>query len=76
MVYQSSTDAACLNWAFDNTAHIIVCSIVHPDNVASIRVAEKVHKLKRTCQGKSGPSLLFYTTREIRCGAALSKGER
>jgi RimJ/RimL family protein N-acetyltransferase len=73
-----ATEAAreCLNWAFENTAHTIVCSIVHPENVASIRVAEKVHKLNRTFQGQSGPSLLFYTTREIWCGEASPKGER
>jgi RimJ/RimL family protein N-acetyltransferase len=54
---------ACLNWAFENTPHGTVCSIVHPENIASIRVAEKIHRLQRTFQGKSGPHLLFYTMR-------------
>jgi RimJ/RimL family protein N-acetyltransferase len=73
-----ATEAArtCLNWAFENTLHSTVCSIVHPENVASIRVAEKVHSLKRTVQGNSGPSLLFYTTREIWSGEALPKDKR
>lgn len=55
---------ACLRWAFESTTHDLVCSIVHPENVASIRVAEKTHRLRRPIQGKSGPSLLFYTTRQ------------
>ena len=54
---------ACLHWAFSNTQHGLVCSIVHPDNAASIRVAEKVHRSRRTFAGRSGPMLLFYTSR-------------
>jgi RimJ/RimL family protein N-acetyltransferase len=67
---------ACLNWAFENTPYSTVCSIVHPENVASIRVAEKVHRLKRTFTGNSGPSLLFYTTREIWSSEASSTQRR
>jgi RimJ/RimL family protein N-acetyltransferase len=55
---------ACLKWAFDNTPHNTVCSIVHPENIASIHVAGKTHRSKRMFQGTTGPSLLFYTTRE------------
>jgi len=56
---------ACLSWAFEHTAHELVCSIVHPENAASARVAERIHRLKRTCQTQSGEALLFYTTRGV-----------
>lgn len=54
---------ACLSWAFEHTNHEVVCSIVHPANAASARVAERVHRFKRICQTQSGEALLFYTTR-------------
>lgn len=61
---------ACLKWAFDNTLQNTVCSIVHPENIASIHVAGKTHRSKRMFQGTKGPSLLFYTTQEAFAGGA------
>jgi RimJ/RimL family protein N-acetyltransferase len=60
----SEAAAACLSWAFENTDHDVVCSIVHPDNLASIRVAERVHASRRSYESTSDQRLLFFTTRE------------
>ena len=54
---------ACLKWAFSNTRHDTVCSIVHPDNHASICVAGRVHNHQRRFQGKSSELILFHTSR-------------
>ena len=54
---------ACLKWAFSSTSHNTVCSIVHPDNHASICVAGRVHSRHRRFQGKSAEHILFYTSR-------------
>jgi RimJ/RimL family protein N-acetyltransferase len=60
----SEAAVACLSWAFENTDHDVVCSIVHPDNLASIRVAERVHTSRRSYESISGERRLFFTTRE------------
>lgn len=62
---------ACLRWAFHNTKHDTVCSIVHPENAASIRVAEKVHQSRRTFRAPSGTMLLFYSARCMGAEAAV-----
>src|SRR5689334_7735420 len=59
----SEAAQACLHWAFEHTDHDLVCSIVNPANVASIKVAERVHRCRRVFQGRSGEMLLFYTSR-------------
>jgi RimJ/RimL family protein N-acetyltransferase len=56
--------AACLKWAFEQTLENSVCSIVHPENLASIGVAQRVHRWQRVVAGIRGPRLLFYTPRE------------
>src|SRR5689334_10512258 len=58
----SEAARACLEWALEHTGHDLVCSIVHPANVASIKVAERVHRFRRTFHTPAGDMLLFYTT--------------
>lgn len=60
----SEAAKACLQWAFERTGHDLVCSIVDPANVASVKVAGRVHRFRRSFRGRSGEMLLFYTTRE------------
>jgi [ribosomal protein S5]-alanine N-acetyltransferase len=56
--------AVCIDWAFENTSHEMVCSIVDPRNVASIAVARKLHRSERQFQGRTGSTFMFYTTRD------------
>ena len=55
--------AACIEWAFRNTSHEAVGSIVDPRNIASIGVASKLYSRTRQFQGRTGRMLLFYTER-------------
>ena len=55
---------ACLDWAFEHTAHDLVCSVVDPANDASIQVASRVHRRQRNYTARFGPALLFYTERK------------
>jgi len=59
----SEAARACLSWAFAHTEHELVCCVVDPENTASVRVAEKLHRFKRTFQGRTKEMFLFYTTR-------------
>ena len=61
--------AACIDWAFENTSHEMVGSIVDPRNVASIAVARKLFRNERVFQGRIGTTFLFYTTRDQRSAA-------
>jgi RimJ/RimL family protein N-acetyltransferase len=59
----SEAARACLSWAFTHTEHELVCCVVDPENAASVRVAERLHRFKRTFQGRTKEMFLFYTTR-------------
>ncbi len=54
---------ACRNWALETLGVPFVCSIVRADNVASQRVAERIHESVRDLEGKEHPRLLYYTER-------------
>jgi RimJ/RimL family protein N-acetyltransferase len=45
---------ACRDWAFANTDCAQVCSIVHPENAASLTVAGRVHETRRLVQSAAG----------------------
>lgn len=42
--YATEAARACISYAFDRVAEPRVCSIVDPENTASIRVASAVHQ--------------------------------
>lgn len=54
---------ACRDWAFANTDCMQLCSIVHPDNVASLTVAGRVHETRRLVQSAAGDRVVFSTLR-------------
>lgn len=59
--YATEAGVACLRYGFDRLNAASLSSIVDPANLASIKVASRVHVAKREYQGKNGPMLLFGT---------------
>jgi RimJ/RimL family protein N-acetyltransferase len=57
---------ACRDWALDVLGIDFVCSIVHVENVASQRVAERIHEDVRTTERRGLPHRLYFTRREPR----------
>ena len=53
---------ACLAYGFEQLRADTLGSIVDPANVASIRVASRVHAQRRDARGKNGAILLFTTS--------------
>ena len=64
--YATEAAQACLEWLFKETPHDRVCSIVHPENLRSRRVAERVHRrLETITWERTGTrQCLYSTTRE------------
>jgi RimJ/RimL family protein N-acetyltransferase len=62
--YASEAAGACRDFAFRNLRKDYVCSIVHPENAASVAVARRIHSSMRECLWKNNPSLLFFTALE------------
>ena len=62
--YATEAAHACMEYCLVNLDADFVCSIVHPANIASIKVASRIHACRRDFQGKNGPMLLFNTTAE------------
>jgi ribosomal-protein-alanine N-acetyltransferase len=60
----SEAAQACLDHGFSRPDVDFICSIVHPANVASVKVSQRVHASMRTFEGRSGPTLLFSTRRD------------
>ena len=54
---------ACRDWAFANTDCTQLCSIVHPENVASLKVAGRVHESPRLVRSVAGDRVVFSTLR-------------
>jgi RimJ/RimL family protein N-acetyltransferase len=54
---------ACRDWALERLRAPFVCSIVHAENLASKRVAERIHEEVRPIGRKGSPHLLYYTER-------------
>ncbi len=52
---------ACLAWAWAHTGHDRVCSIVDPANLASLRVARRVHLYECAIGSPRGPRRLCFS---------------
>ncbi|HUR00300.1 MAG TPA: GNAT family N-acetyltransferase [Gemmatimonadaceae bacterium] len=59
--YATEAARACLEFGFASLRAPSLCSIVDPENSASIKVASRVHKQVRQYEGKSGTMLLYFT---------------
>lgn len=55
---------ACRDWAFETLGVSYVCSIVHVENVASRRVAERIHDSVRPFDRDGMPHLVHFTERD------------
>jgi RimJ/RimL family protein N-acetyltransferase len=56
---------ACLDYALDQLAAPMVCSLVHPENAPSMAVAGRLHSSQRTYLKDDGQTrLLFWTDAE------------
>ena len=53
---------ACLKYGFDVLGASELSSIVNPANVASQKVASRVHSQRRSYEGNIGQMLLYYTS--------------
>jgi RimJ/RimL family protein N-acetyltransferase len=62
--YATEAARACVAYVFDGLAVPLICSIVDPENTASIRVASHLHTAHRTFRNKQGRSMeLYWSTR-------------
>jgi RimJ/RimL family protein N-acetyltransferase len=61
--YATEAGNACLQFGFKGLHAANLGSIVDPANIASIKVASRVHAEKREYEGNGGPMLLFTTTK-------------
>lgn len=59
--YATEAARAVLTYAQGALGATFVCSIVHPDNIASAQVAGRVHRHRREYVERGEPRLLFYT---------------
>ena len=58
--YATEAGRACIAYAFDDLAPSLVCSIVDPDNTASIGVASRLHATHRTFTNDGGQTMRLY----------------
>ena len=68
--YATEAARACLDFAFEHIGAGFVCSVVHPENAASAKVAQRVHATMREFEWHSGLFRLYSTTeaqRDERC---------
>jgi RimJ/RimL family protein N-acetyltransferase len=61
--YATEAARACLDFGFDRTSCMSICSIVDPANTASRTVAARVHTACREFMRNGMTALLFYTGR-------------
>ena len=60
--YATEAARACLDFAFEHVGAGFVCSVVHPENAASAKVAERVHVSMREFEWHSGTFRLYSTS--------------
>jgi [ribosomal protein S5]-alanine N-acetyltransferase len=60
--YATEAADACMRYGFGQLKANSLHSMVDPANIASIKVATRVHRGRREYLGKNGPMLLFSTT--------------
>lgn len=58
--YAIEAARACVAYAFDHLAVPLVCSIVDPENAASIRVASRLHTSHRIFTNEEGRTMELY----------------
>lgn len=58
--YATEAARACVAFAFGHLAVSLVCSIVDPENTASIRVASQLHTAHRTFSNERGRTMELY----------------
>lgn len=58
--YATEAGRACVAYAFDVVGAPRVCSVIHPDNTASIRVASRLHEFDRTFINQKGETTVLY----------------
>ena len=75
--YATEAARACLAWLFRETGYDRVCSIVHPENLPSRRVAERVHRrLEMITWERTGTrQCLYSTTREQLVEPSIARRE-
>jgi [ribosomal protein S5]-alanine N-acetyltransferase len=61
--YATEAASACLDFGFERTACGRICSIVNPSNLASCKVAARIHAESRQLLSNGQPTLLFFTSR-------------
>ena len=64
--YATEAARACLDFAFEHVGAGFVCSVVHPENAASAKVAQRLHASMREFEWHSGRFRLYSTTQEQR----------
>ncbi len=72
--YATEAAQACLDFAFEHVGAGFVCSVVHPENAASAKVAERVHATMREFEWHSGRFRL-YSTSEAERGERLARSQ-
>jgi RimJ/RimL family protein N-acetyltransferase len=60
--YAAEAASACVRFAIDVLGLVSVCSIVHPENSASIRVAMAVHAKREAFINETGDEMSLFTT--------------
>ncbi len=61
--YATEVARACLAWVFEETAFDRACSIVHPENLPSRRVAERIHRrVEMITWERTGTRQCLYST--------------
>ena len=69
--YAAEAARACLDFAFEHVGAGFVCSVAHPENAASAKVAERVHAEVREFEWHSGLFRLYSTTEAQRSARRL-----
>ena len=62
--YATEAAGACVAYGLDDLDLSVVCSIVDPQNEASIRVADQVHAVRSSFVNQRGETMLLFRTRE------------
>lgn len=60
--YATEAAEACLTYALEDLGAKLICSIVHPENVASIAVAGSIHQQQRQFVADGGETMNLYWT--------------
>jgi RimJ/RimL family protein N-acetyltransferase len=62
--YATEAAGACVAYGLDDLDLPVVCSIVDPQNEASIRVADHIHAVRSSFVNPVGETMILFRTRE------------